>query len=287
MCQRSLTLLIKRSSWTYWAQSLRNVNFDSKKRLETRFAHTSTQTLEHVKVTAYRVSCLSCILPSQLNLCKPTILAIDYHKPLWSALACIIDRDVHKITSDPKYADEISFLRSDQLWINQVEREICAKLLTECLHVNENKTERYHIQRGGDDAWKKCRYLGLLAHTEKCIKRRKGLTIDLYKTFESIFSSKHVSEKVKVRVFATYIQSIFMYNSELWTLTQTLKDSIDVFQRKLLRKIIYIKWPRMISNKGLHALTEMNPWSHHTKVYIDMVWPSNALTSQNTCSKGT
>ena len=79
--------------------------------------------------------------------------------------------------------------------------------LTEGLQINESKTERYHIQRGGEDAWKKCKYLGSLLDTEEDIKREKGLTTDSYKRSESIFSSKHVSEK--------YIKSIFMYNSEL------------------------------------------------------------------------
>ena len=51
-------------------------------------------------------------------------------------------------------------------------------LLTEVLHVDESKTERYHIQRGGENAWKNCKYLGSLLDTEEVIKRRKGLSID-------------------------------------------------------------------------------------------------------------
>ncbi len=30
-----------------------------------------------------------------------------------------------------------------------------------------------------------------------------------------------------------YIASIFLYNSELWTLTETLQNSIDSFHRKI------------------------------------------------------
>ena len=132
-------------------------------RLQARPAQTSTQTSEYVRVTAYQLSCLSCIAVKPL---PPVIPAIDYHKPLWSALGLIIDRDAHKITIDPKYADDISFLRSDEPEINQVEREIPFMLLTEGFHVNESKTERYHIQRGGEDAWKKCKYLRSLLDTE-------------------------------------------------------------------------------------------------------------------------
>lgn len=53
----------------------------------------------------------------------PVISTLGYHKPLCSALDWIIDQDIHKITTDPKYADDISFLRSDKSEINQVERE--------------------------------------------------------------------------------------------------------------------------------------------------------------------
>ena len=79
------------------------------------------------------------------------------------------------------------------------------------------------------------------------------------KTFASILSSKYFNEKVKTRVFATYIQSIFMYTSELQT--ETLGNSMDVFQRKLLRRIINAKRPRAISNKDIYARTEMKPCS--------------------------
>ena len=191
----------------------------------------------------------------------PVISAIDYHRLFWSLLDWIINWDVHEITIDWKFADDISFLRSEELKINQVEREIPAMLLTKGLHVNGSKTEKYHIQRSGEDAWKKCKYLGSLLFTDKDIKREKGLIIDSYKTFESIFSGKHVSEKVKIRVFAICIQNIFMYNSELWTLTLILENSIDMFQRKLLKRIINVKWSRTICNKDLYARTKMKPWS--------------------------
>ena len=42
---------------------------------------------------------------------------------------------------------------------------------------------------------------------------------------------------------------------------QTLENSIDVFQRKLLRRIINLKWLRTISNKDIYERAEMKPWS--------------------------
>ena len=43
--------------------------------------------------------------------------------------------------------------------------------------------------------------------------------------------------------------SLFLYNSEIWTLTKTLENKNDAFQCRLLRKVIHVKWPRTISNK--------------------------------------
>ena len=45
------------------------------------------------------------------------------------------------------------------------------------------------------------------------------------------------------------------------TLTKTLENTIDSFHRRLLRKVIHVKWPRTISNKDLYERTHMTPWS--------------------------
>ena len=48
--------------------------------------------------------------------------------------------------------------------------------------------------------------------------------------------------------------SIFLYHSELWTLTKTLSASIDAFHR---RQLMYA----MISNAKLYKLIKAEPWS--------------------------
>ena len=91
--------------------------------------------------------------------------------------------------------------------------------------------------------------------------RRQTVVHDTYNTLESILNSKQVSQIVRLRIFRAYIESIFLYNSELWTLTKTLENTIDSFHRRLLRKMIHVKWPRTISNKDLYERTHMIPWS--------------------------
>ena len=47
------------------------------------------------------------------------------------------------------------------------------KLKQENLHINQSKTEKYHIKNGGDESLKKCKYVGSLLGTTGDIERRK------------------------------------------------------------------------------------------------------------------
>ena len=58
-----------------------------------------------------------------------------------------------------------------------------------------------------------------------------------------------------------YISSIFLYNCEIWTITRKLENTIDSFQRKQLRRILKIRWPKKIRNEELYKRTEQIPWS--------------------------
>ena len=81
------------------------------------------------------------------------------------------------------------------------------------------------------------------------------------KTYEDIYKSKRISISLKVRTFLAYSASVFLYNSELWALSETLEKQIDAFQRKLLRRVIDIRWPKVITNEKLHELTNTDKWS--------------------------
>ena len=60
-----------------------------------------------------------------------------------------------------------------------------------------------------------------------------------------IFENNKISISTKTSAFKTYIDSIFLYNSETWTSTKQLNAQIDSFQRRLIiRKfILNVKWP--------------------------------------------
>ena len=136
------------------------------------------------------------------------------------------------------------------------------------LQVNNNKTEEHVIRRNGPEEWKQCKYLGTLLSTEEDIKRRKQLANAAFTQYKTILTSKNIELKVRLRLFNALISSVFLYNSELWTLTKTQIKNIDAFQRNLLRKILNIHWPYIISNDKLHEITSeiVDPWSMTIKM---------------------
>ena len=116
---------------------------------------------------------------------------------------------------DPKYANDITFVRTDESKINQVERLMPEMLKESNLYVNLTKTEKYTVSRTSNGSWKKkCKLLCSLLDSDEDIKRRKSLAIDSFKTLENIFKSRHISEVIRLRIFKAYVESIFSYNSE-------------------------------------------------------------------------
>ena len=162
----------------------------------------------------------------------------------------------------PQYADDIGWASNAKHIIDNVEKETPDKIKERNLNVNRGKTEKYAINREVTDngPWKKCKYLGSLLDTNEDIKRRKGLAISAYNKLEHIFKS-NINLKIKIRTLNAFVASIFLYNSELWTIGKREEEKIDIFQRKFLRRMLTIRWPKIISNTDLYKKTSCEKWS--------------------------
>ena len=106
-----------------------------------------------------------------------------------------------------------------------------------------------------------CKILGSLLNTENDIERRNSLAITSFDKLKPIFKSRTVSEQTKIRIFVAYVESIFFYNSELWTINKTLNNKIDTIQRIFLRKVLGIYYPKIIKNDRIYEKTSQIPWS--------------------------
>ncbi len=195
----------------------------------------------------------------------------------------------------PKYADDITFTALSETTINNIKESTTLHLESYNLQVNPSKTEQYiipkpkttnptqpklmaqwseldwllfppqQVEEPKDETpapdWKNCKLLGTILHTDSDIKRRKMLTNNALHQLKHIFNSRRISNQLKIRTFNTYCGSIFLYNSETWTLTSSLTKTIDEYHRKLQRYALGIYYPKIITNQNLQKITKAEPWS--------------------------
>ena len=87
-------------------------------------------------------------------------------------------------------------------------------------------------------------YLGGVATSDaSCgsdIKRRIGLATGASASLSTIWAAKEISKQTKIRVYQSLVLSILLYNSETWTLRETDKRRLLVFEMTVLRRILGI-----------------------------------------------
>ena len=165
-------------------------------------------------------------------------------------------------TIDPKYADDLGWVSIIKDRTQKLKADMPPTLKKRNLTVNETKTEEFEIGRDLEDNWKEdFKYLGSLVDTANDIQNRKTLANAAFSTNKNVFNNNRISKETKIRVFNAYVSSIFLYNSELWSLNKDLEHQVDVFQRNLLRRVLQIFWPKKITNEELYRTTKQQPWS--------------------------
>ena len=164
-------------------------------------------------------------------------------------------------TLEIQYADDISKISNNTAEIEQTKKSLPKILKKRGLIMNETKTEEYIISKN-EEKWKKCKFLGSLLGTDEDINRRKGLAINCLKPMKKYFTNKKLTIKTKTKLFNTYVGSIFLFNSELWTLKKTDEKKIDCFHRRLLRtNILNSIWPKTMRNDEVYKRTKQTAWS--------------------------
>ena len=166
---------------------------------------------------------------------------------------------------DQQYADDISWGSTEEKDLQLIEKVVPEVLKERNLLVNESKTEKYKISRNSEQDWKECKLVGSKLGTEEDIKYRKTLANKAICDLKPILQNQKTSKECKIQVFKALVESIFLYNTEIWGLTQKQENEIDVFQRQLLRRIFGFRytedkknWP---SNQKLYEITGTKPWS--------------------------
>jgi len=156
---------------------------------------------------------------------------------------------------EEQFADDIGWATTSKEKLEEIKIETKSKLELRNLKINLDKTEQYTISATAEDEWKKCKYLGSMLtgsmDTDSDINRQKQLYMAMYNKYKDKLQEKKLSLTIRMRIFNAFIRPVFMYNRELWAFTKKTENVIDTFHRNLLRKILNIHYPHIITNIDL------------------------------------
>ena len=168
---------------------------------------------------------------------------------------------------DLQYADDTCWVGGNSRHNISSQKEATPQLLLDRnLHINESKTEEYVIGRESDDSWKKCKYLGSHLDTDADMARRKQLALNAHNKLKDVFQNNKLNKITKMRIFNAFVASIYLYNSELWSMNATREKIIDAAHRRLLRYSLNIRWPTIMTDEEVYRATKEKPWSEVIRI---------------------
>ena len=165
---------------------------------------------------------------------------------------------------DLAYADDIALLNKSIQLAENLLHSVEQSALQVGLHLNAAKTEiitnnlndPYNIKSLSGESIKRVndfKYLGAyVPNSLHDFNIRKGLAWSAINKLDRIWKSD-LNKSLKIRFFRACVESILLYNSETWTLTQTMETKIDGLYTKLLRRALNISWRDHVSNQELYG----------------------------------
>ncbi|XP_063682550.1 uncharacterized protein LOC134817344 [Bolinopsis microptera] len=191
------------------------------------------------------------VLPSRPN---PPIA--DNHMPLESG-----------------YSDGLEEIGEDMEELQDI-FQISKNILSEwSLFVNDTKTKftRVYLEEvgacdewdnelRGKEEWRNETLLGTKLGSEQDVTNRINKANSAFWSFDKLWCQgserSQITEKRKIKLYDSLVVSVLLYNCCCWAVPQHVLESVDVLQRKHLKRILHIYWPSSISNKALYALRD-------------------------------
>jgi hypothetical protein len=165
----------------------------------------------------------------------------------------------HKKHQCLAFADDLVILTRSQNELRNVVKRLEAKAATMGLYINEEKTK---YMEWTDKVFQEGKFLKIDAESGKVYKfkevdkftylgtiftRKPNIETEIEARIMSgnrcvgalnrILRNKNISRKAKVKVYRTVIRPIVTYACETWTINKTVQTRLEIWERKVLRKI--------------------------------------------------
>jgi hypothetical protein len=185
------------------------------------------------------------------------------------------------IPLESEYADDVEYIDESMDILEKV-MEIAPGILEEwSLFVNDTKTEYTRVYLAdvnekdiygkkvrGNEEWRESILLGSKLCSVRDIQHRINKANIAFHTYKKVWlhGSVKLSESRKLKLYEALVTSVLMYNCSSWSAPQHILESIDVQQRKHLRQIIKVFWPRTISNSALYKRCNVRPLTRRVEI---------------------
>jgi len=79
---------------------------------------------------------------------------------------------------------------------------------------------------------------------------------------QKFFKNKNISEKLKLKLKNTIVDKMLTYASETWILTKRDRNQMNIFERKMYRRIVGLVYDnekencRILTNKEIYAIVK-------------------------------
>ena len=173
------------------------------------------------------------------------------------------------------YADDAEHLDEDLDNLQQVFHTSKTILSEWSLFVNDktkftrvyladtNEIDRWGNKVRGNEAWRDELLLGTKLGTQEDIKNRINKANTAFWSFDKLWCQgpkrSQISEERKLQLYNSLVVSVLLYNCSCWAAPQDILESVNIVQRRHLKRILNIYWPNTISNDALYARTKMKP----------------------------
>jgi hypothetical protein len=104
------------------------------------------------------------------------------------------------------------------------------------------------------------------------LQERIKIATKTYFKLQNFFLNKNLSKKLKLRLKNTIIDKTLTYASETWTVTKRDRKQLNIFERKVYRRILgpvydneKENW-RILTNKEIYASVKKTYYNRENKV---------------------
>ena len=168
-----------------------------------------------------------------------------------------------EVLADIDFADDIALLEDNieeaEVLLHKVEQASQSIGLflnapkTKVMQINPSSNNPLHALDGSTiERVEDFKYLGGYTNTAHDVSARIGQAWGAINSLEKVWKST-IHKTTKVRLFKSCVQSILLYGSESWSLTNTLTKSLDGAYTRMLRRVQGISWSSHTTNKVLYG----------------------------------